>query len=161
LCGNGEWKWHSLRYQNRWYQLTGPSRPRASAQDRVLVCEGRHGNIAIENRGPALRWQEIPAPRKPIEVESQPAGKLATERKTPRMQGNWVPPGNQPWREAARRGEQQRARKLAAMAAQASSAWPPPLRPKRSALRAPQGCAPCQAQDKDKEAKRKAKRGHF
>src|SRR5216684_343245 len=32
-----------VRYQNRWFQLVAQSRPRASAQDRVLVCEGRHG----------------------------------------------------------------------------------------------------------------------
>jgi hypothetical protein len=113
-----------LRYHERWFQLAAQSRPRTSAQDRVLVCEGRHGNIAIEYRGCALRWQEIPAPRKPIEVESQPAGKPASEQKLPRMQRKWVPPSNHPRREAARRGEQQRARKLAAMAARASSAWP-------------------------------------
>src|SRR6202521_4597448 len=113
-----------LRYDNRWFQLTPRSRHGASAQDQVLVCEGRHGNIAIEYRGRALRWQEIPAPRKPIERESKPSGKPATEPKPPRVQRKWVPPSNHPWREAARRGEQQRARKLAGIAAQPSSAWP-------------------------------------
>jgi transposase len=111
-----------LRYHNRWFQLAPQSRQGASAQDQVLVCEGRHGNIAIEYRGRALRWQEIPAPRKPMENQSQPAGKRATEPKPPRVQRKWVPPSNHPWREAARRGEQQRARKRAAIAARASSA---------------------------------------
>ncbi len=112
-----------VRYQNRWLQLA-QSRPGAPAQDKVLVCEGRHGNIAIEYRGRALRWQEIPAPRRPIEIESKPSENPATQPKPPRVQRKWVPPSNHPWREAARRGEQQRARKLAAIAAQPSSAWP-------------------------------------
>jgi len=113
-----------VRYQNRWFQLAPQSRHSSSAQDRVLVCEGRHGNIAIEYRGRALRWQEIPAPRQPIKRESKPAVNPATEPKPPRGQRKWVPPSNHPWREAARRGEQQRARKLAAIAARSSSAWP-------------------------------------
>jgi transposase len=110
-----------LRYHNRWLQLAAQSQG-APAQDKVLVCEGRHGNLAIEYRGRALRWQEIPAPRKPL--ESKPAGKPASEPQSPRGQRKWVPPSNHPWREAARRGEQQRARKLAAIAARSSSAWP-------------------------------------
>jgi len=109
-----------VRYQNRWFQLVPQSRASASAQDRVLVCEGRHGNIAIEYRGRTLRWQEIPAPRKPIEMERKPA----SEPQPPRVQRKWVPPANHPWREAARRGAQKRERKLAALAARPSLAWP-------------------------------------
>src|SRR6267154_331587 len=67
-----------VRYQNRWLQLA-QSRPGAPAQDKVLVCEGRHGNIAIEYRGRALRWQEIPAPRRPIEIERKPAEESSNE----------------------------------------------------------------------------------
>jgi hypothetical protein len=100
-----------LRYHNRWFQLAPQSRHGASAQDKVLVCEGRQGNIAIEYRGRALRWEEIAAPAKPIEIKSQPAGKPASEPKPPRPK--WVPPSNHPWQEAARRGAQQRASKLA------------------------------------------------
>jgi len=110
-----------LRYHNRWLQLA-PQSQGAPAQDKVLVCEGRHGNLAVEYRGRALRWQEIPAPRKPL--ESKPTGKPASELKSPQVQRKWVPPSNHPWREAARRGQQQRARKQAALAARPSSAWP-------------------------------------
>jgi transposase len=113
-----------VRYHNRWFQLAPQSRPGASAQDKVLVCEGRHGNMAIESRGRTLRWQEIPAPRRPLEIERNPAVKPASEPKPPRVQRKWVPPSNHPWREAARRGKQQRERKLAAIAAGPSSAWP-------------------------------------
>ncbi len=113
-----------VRYQNRWFQLEGQGRPSASAQDRVLVCEGRHGSIAIEYRGRALRWQEIPAPRRPQEIQRKAAGKPASELKPPQVQRKWVPPSNHPWREAARRGKQQRERKMAAMAARPSLAQP-------------------------------------
>lgn len=112
-----------VRYQNRWLQLAAQSGG-APAQDKVLVCEGRHGNIAIEYRGRALRWQEIEAPRKPMQSEGQPAGQPRSEAKPPQVQRKWVPPNNHPWREAARRGEQRRDRKLAAIAARASSARP-------------------------------------
>jgi transposase len=113
-----------VRYRNRWFQLASQSHHGAPAQDQVLVCEGRHGDIAIEYRGRALRWQEIPAPRKPIEIERKPAGKPASEAQPPGVQRKWVPPSSHPWREAARRGKQQRERKLAAMAARASLVWP-------------------------------------
>ena len=112
-----------VRYQNRWLQLAVQSHG-APAQDKVLVCEGRHGNIAIEYRGRALRWQEIAAPRKPIETARQFAEKPESKAKPPQVQRKWVPPNNHPWREAARRGEQRRDRKLAAMVARASSARP-------------------------------------
>src|ERR1700675_3075339 len=45
-----------VRYRNRWFQLASQSHHGAPAQDQVLVCEGRHGDIAIEYRGRALRW---------------------------------------------------------------------------------------------------------
>src|SRR6202140_792057 len=113
-----------VRDRHRWFQPAPQSRHSWAAQDRGLVCEGRHGNIAIEYLGRALRWQEIPAPRQPIKRESKPAVNPATEPKPPRGQRKWVPPSNHPWREAARRAEQQRARKLEAIAARSSSAWP-------------------------------------
>jgi transposase len=113
-----------VRYQNRWFQLEPPSRHAVPAQDRVLVCEGRYGSLAMEYRGRALRWQEIPAPAKPSVVEAQRAVERATEPKPPQGKRKWVPPRNHPWREAVRREVQQRARKLAAAAAQPSLAWP-------------------------------------
>lgn len=113
-----------VRYQNRWFQLAPQSRHSGSAQNKVLVCEGRHGKIAIEYRGRALRWQEISAPAKPGVTEAKPAVERTSKPKPPQGQRKWVPPSNHPWREAARRGERQRDRKLAAIAARASSAWP-------------------------------------
>jgi len=46
-----------VRYANRFFQLQPQSRHYAPAQSKVLVCEGRHGSLAIEYRGHALRWQ--------------------------------------------------------------------------------------------------------
>ncbi len=110
-----------VRYQNRWFQLEGPSRP---APGQVLVCEGRHGSLAIEYRGRSLRWQEISAPAKPSGAEARPAVERAPAPKPAVAKRKWVPPANHPWREAARRGAQQRAAKEAAIAARASLAWP-------------------------------------
>src|SRR6266566_574356 len=61
-----------VRYDNRFFQLEPQSRDYAPAQNKALVCEGRHGNIAIEYRGRALRWREIPAPVKPSVSHSRP-----------------------------------------------------------------------------------------
>jgi len=113
-----------IRYCNRWFQLEPQSRHSACAQKRVLVCEGRHGNIAIEYRGQTLRWQEIPAPAKPGVAEAKASVERASKAKPRQVQRKWVPPSHHPWREAARRGEQRRDRKLATMAARASSAQP-------------------------------------
>ncbi len=78
----------------------------------MLVCEGRHGGIEIEYRGRALRWQEIPAPAKPI---FQQAAERSTRPSPPRAQPKWVPPAEHPWRQAVRREMQKRASKLAAV----------------------------------------------
>jgi len=91
-----------VRYQNRWLQLGPQSGHGASAQNKVLVCEGRHGNITMEYRGRTLRWQEIPAPAKPGVAEAKPGVERATQAKPPQVQRKWVPPSNHPWREAAR-----------------------------------------------------------
>jgi transposase len=113
-----------VRYQNRWFQLAAQTRHGAPAQGQVLVYEGRHGSITIEYRGRSLRWQEIPVPVKPSVTEAKRAVERATEPQALMTKQKWVPPANHPWREAARRGMQQRERKLAAVAARPSLTWP-------------------------------------
>lgn len=110
-----------VRYDNRFFQLQPHSRNYAPAQSKVLVCEGRHGGIAIEYRGRALRWQEIPAPARPRVAE---AAKRAIKASPLRTKQKWVPPANHPWREAARRAVEKRAAKLPAMARRSSLALP-------------------------------------
>jgi hypothetical protein len=106
-----------VRYDNRFFQLEPQSGHYAPAQGKVLVCESRHGGIAMEYRSRTLRCQEIPAPIRPRVLETKPAVEGTSEVRRPKRK--WVPPASHPWREAARRGRQRRERGAAAM--------PPPL----------------------------------
>jgi len=104
-----------VRYANRFFQLQRQSRHYAPARSKVLVCEGRHGNIAIEYRGRGLRWQEIAAPIQPQMVDA------GVPREPPPVAVSWAsrkwrPPRNHPWRAAAQRGGQQKAWKESAAA---------------------------------------------
>jgi hypothetical protein len=102
-----------VRYGNRFFQLEPQSRYYAPARGKVLVCEGRHGSIAIEYRGRELPWQEIPAPVNPSALHAGPTGE---PKHVPVSTANrkWVPPANHPWREAPRREMQKRASKAVA-----------------------------------------------
>lgn len=82
-----------VRYDNRWFQLEGQGRYYAPAQGKVLVREGRHGSIAIEYRGRALRWQEISAPSRPAVPKAKPVVGRDTKSCAKRK---WVPPANHP-----------------------------------------------------------------
>ena len=112
-----------VRYENRFFQLQPQSRHYAPAKSRVLVSEGRHGGMAIEYRGRALRWQEIPAPLKPNVL-------VAGLRKEPKRvpvcmaRRKWVPPADHPWRQVIRREVQERASKGAAVAPRPSFPLP-------------------------------------
>ena len=112
-----------VRYDNRFFQLEPPSRHYAPAQGKVLVCEGQHGSIAIEYRGRALRWQQIPAPTRPHVLAAEPP----SERKrvpVSTVKRKWVPPADHPWREAARRRAQRKAFRQAAAPPRPSLALP-------------------------------------
>ena len=87
-----------VRYANRYFQLCR----QAPARSKVRVCEGRHGSIAIEYRGQALRWEEIPAPLPPRVASERQGGSV------PAVRRKWVPSADHPWREAARRGARQK-----------------------------------------------------
>jgi transposase len=112
-----------VRYENRFFQLEPQSRHYAPAKSKVLVCAGRHGQIAIEYRGRALPWREIPAPARPSVLdaaaarEAKPVPVCSAKRK-------WVPPANHPWRQMIRREVQKRAAKGAAVAARPSFTLP-------------------------------------
>lgn len=111
-----------VRYDNRFFQLAGQSSRYAPARGKVLVCEGRYGRLGIEYRGRALRWREISAPSKPQVLA--PAG--PSERKlvpVTVVQRKRTPPANHPWREAARRGAEEKASRAAALR-QPSLVWP-------------------------------------
>jgi len=110
-----------VRYANRYFQLQ-PQSHSAPARGQVLVCEGRHGQISIEYRGRALRWQEIAAPARPSVVEAKPV-------RTPGVpmafgKRKWTPPADHPWKQAAGRGARQKTLREAAAAGGASLACP-------------------------------------
>jgi hypothetical protein len=86
-----------------------------------MVCEGRLGSIAIEYRGRALPYREIPAPARPNVGEKRPIGKHPTEQ---RAKPKWVPPAHHPWREAVRRELQKRELKKVTVATRPSLALP-------------------------------------
>ena len=88
-----------VRYENRYLQLDRHSG--VPAQSKVLVYEGRQGNLSIEYRGQELRWKQIEAPAKPARVG--PCVRVA------RTKPKWVPAKNHPWREAIRRTAQRKA----------------------------------------------------
>lgn len=105
-----------VRCDNRFFQLQRRGRQYPPTQGKVLVCEGRHGQITIEYRGRALSCQEIPAPAKPSGPQAAPKT-LLSKRK-------WVPSSQHPWREPFRRAEQKRQRERATPKAQPRLAWP-------------------------------------
>jgi transposase len=103
-----------VRCDNRFFQLQRGNAPR---QGKVLVCEGRNGQITIEYRGRALRWQEIPAPAKPNVPQAAPKTVQSHQRKR-------IPSSHHPWRGPFSRAEQKRQRELATPKAQPRLAWP-------------------------------------
>ena len=135
-----------VRYENRFFQLQPESRNYARARGKVMVCERPDGALTIEYRGRAVPWREIAAPVPPRRAlrERSPAPPMPVAKR------QWVPPPDHPWRQGA---ERRAARPASAPITVPPSGrpWPgPPLRPERSALRAPQGCAPAQANDPNK-----------
>src|SRR6266550_6852659 len=75
-----------------------------------------NGVMAIEYRGRALRWQEIPAPARPGALAAGGPSKpqriaVSTAKR------KWVPLANHPWREAARRAVEKQARRASRRAA--------------------------------------------
>jgi transposase len=107
-----------VRYENRFFQLEAESRNYAPAKGKVVVWERRDGQLGIEYRGRAVRWQEIAAPAGPAiqQRRSTPAAKLRKPK--------WVPPAGHPWREAARRQVGRKAWKQGGAAQSGSWALP-------------------------------------
>src|SRR5438132_4464361 len=98
-----------VRYDNRFFQLERQSRHYAPAKGQVVVCEAQDGSLAIEYRGCALRWQEIPPPLRPTSEDAR-APRHAGAAPVPRLpKRKWAPPADHPWRWAARRREIEKA----------------------------------------------------
>jgi transposase len=111
-----------VRYGNRFFQLQRQSGNHAPARSQVLVCEGRHGGLAIEYRGRPLRCREIAAPTKP-QVLDPPAHAARPRVPISVKKRKWAPPANHPWNQDVHREVLKRASKLAAATASRPLAW--------------------------------------
>ncbi|MBZ5669008.1 MAG: hypothetical protein LAO04_04690 [Acidobacteriia bacterium] len=60
--------------RRRFLRIPQVRRSDAPAKSQVEVCEGRDGTLAIEYRGCALRWQEIPPPARMSVQKTTPPG---------------------------------------------------------------------------------------
>jgi hypothetical protein len=96
-----------VRYDNRFFQLERQSRHYAPAKGQVVVCEAQDGSLAIEYRGRALRWQEIPPPRRPTSEKARAPRHAGAAPGPRRAKRKWTPPADHPWRWAARRAAEQ------------------------------------------------------
>jgi transposase len=94
-----------VRYGNRFFQLQEQSRNYAPARSKVLVCEGRHGNLAIEYRGSELPFKEIPASVRRQDDADNAQPRVPCARKKSR----WKPRSNHPWNRAVREKLEKRA----------------------------------------------------
>ena len=97
-----------VRYSNRFFQIEPQGRNYAPARSKVLVCEGRHGNLAIEYRGRELRFQEIPAPAK-LQVRRPQTSGPRPHVPTAVKNRKWKPAANHPWHQGIRRELRKRA----------------------------------------------------
>lgn len=99
-----------VRYGNRFFQLQEQNRNYAPARSKVLVFEGRHGQLEIEYRGRILGFQEIPAPVRPqVDLSSTSPHVPCARKKSP-----WKPTASHPWNRAVREKVQKRAARLVA-----------------------------------------------
>jgi len=86
-----------VRYENRFLQLQPESRHYAPARGKVRVCEGRQGDLTIEYRGHALRWEEMQAGARPSVLQAtQSEERRVTTEAIPRQK--WAPAADHPWR---------------------------------------------------------------
>lgn len=81
-----------VQYQGRWLQIERESRY-APAGRKVMVSEGRDGDLRIGYRGRPVRWREIPRPAPRRETRpTAPGPALEVRKKVQR------PAGDHPWK---------------------------------------------------------------
>lgn len=84
----------TVRWENRWFQITGPKRSLPPARGKVIVQRRLDGTRRIVYRGQAMSFNEIPKPAR--EKSTKPVAV------TPRRTGH-TPAPNHPWRQYPRR----------------------------------------------------------
>ena len=91
----GDWV---VRYHGRLLQLQPESRHYAPARSKVLVWEGREGQVSIDYRGREIPWSEITRAETPGVCPPAPAPATATTLAVPEVKPRWVPGDGHPWR---------------------------------------------------------------
>jgi hypothetical protein len=113
-----------VRYDNRFFQLQRQSHHYAPVKSQVAVGESRDGGVAIEYRGRALHWEEIPAPAKATGQEATELGhgRGALAPRLPKQK--WVPAPDHPWRKPLHPGVEKGASGGSPVSARSSLALP-------------------------------------
>jgi transposase len=84
----------TVRWRNRWFQLTATNGRLALAGRRVLVREQLDGTIRLVYGGRELEWRELPGRPQPAPQPSQAEGRTKPET----IAEAWRPAANHPWR---------------------------------------------------------------
>jgi hypothetical protein len=95
----------TVRWRNRWFQLTAANQRWSMVRKRVLVCEQLDGTIRLFYHGRELVWQELPErPERPPgdckqESPEGPKGSASGKRRPERGdEGTCKPGADHPWR---------------------------------------------------------------
>ena len=111
-----------VRYHGRFLQLQPESRRYAPARSKVVVWEGREGQVSIDYRGREIAWSEITKGETPATCQPAPPPATTVAPAVSEVKPQWAPADGHPWRNTRWR---QRTRAQEARAApRASSALP-------------------------------------
>ena len=86
----------TVRWRNRWFQLTCANGRLAVVRKRVQVCEQLDGTIRIVYRGHELEWRELP--ERPERASTTTHEGAKQRAKGTSSNGTWKPPPDHPWR---------------------------------------------------------------
>ncbi len=85
---NNDW---TVRFENDWYQITGPKRSLPPAKDKVQVLRRLDGSLAIHYRGRPVDYELLP--ERPQRQKPRPSSKKPGTQTEP-----WRPAADHPWR---------------------------------------------------------------
>jgi len=81
----------TVRFENSWYQITGPKRSLPPAKDKVQVLRRLDGTLALHYRGRPVEYEKLP--ERPPKAKALPT---STRPKPPAAP--WRPAADHPWR---------------------------------------------------------------
>ncbi len=87
---NNDW---TVRFENSWFQITGPTRSLPPAKDKVQVLRRLDGTLAIHYRGRPVEYEKLP--ERPPKAKAPPASTKPKSQAEP-----WRPAADHPWRRA-------------------------------------------------------------